>query len=386
MKPVPPAEAARRSRVPRAVLALHRSLALGIGVLILSMSLTGGTLVLHHDIERLLFPERHLVGKADLTSTRERVPLAPVVQQLAGGAPAGYRPLRIEPALSSDETDKVIFVAPDGRTRWSAYVHPYTGAVVWQGPDQALFTPWLLHWHMNFRLGPWGHVLTSFVGACLVLLGVTGLIVHRDRLAVLARRPMRLDLGWRVAVNDLHRWLGLAGIYFSLVLGLTGSIYAFTVARKQIPAPKPPAPAFDLAQLAPLEPALAAARERFPGGEFSRIIFPSHATAPLTLRVLHRDAPVWRKFSRMDFDPATGAVRAIHDAREASAADKFSSMLSPLHFGFYGSPLVKWLYAIGGFTPALLMLSGTAMWYLRTRKACATATLPSRPVLATSTS
>jgi uncharacterized iron-regulated membrane protein len=43
-------------------------------------------------------------------------------------------------------------------------------------------------------------------------------------------------------------------------------------------------------------------------------------------------------------------------------------MLAPLHFGFHGSPLVKWLYAVGGFAPAILAASGTAIWLLRTRK------------------
>ena len=49
-------------------------------------------------------------------------------------------------------------------------------------------------------------------------------------------------------------------------------------------------------------------------------------------------------------------------------SQKLNGMLAPLHFGFYGSTLVKWLYFVGGFAPALLALSGTAIWYLRTRK------------------
>jgi hypothetical protein len=62
-------------------------------------------------------------------------------------------------------------------------------------------------------------------------------------------------------------------------------------------------------------------------------------------------------------------VRAVRVASEAAPLDQFSAMLSPLHPRFYGSPLVKWLYALGGFSPALLALSGMAMWFLRTRRA-----------------
>ncbi len=60
----------------------------------------------------------------------------------------------------------------------------------------------------------------------------------------------------------------------------------------------------------------------------------------LQIRVLHRDAPVWRKLSRIDFDPTSGEVRRIRDAAKASASAQFESILGPLHFGYYGSPLL----------------------------------------------
>jgi uncharacterized iron-regulated membrane protein len=53
------------------------------------------------------------------------------------------------------------------------------------------------------------------------------------------------------------------------------------------------------------------------------------------------------------------------DARDASAGQKFQSILGPLHFGYMGSPLVKWLYVLGGFAPALLAFTGTAIWWTR---------------------
>jgi uncharacterized iron-regulated membrane protein len=95
--------------------------------------------------------------------------------------------------------------------------------------------------------------------------------------------------------------------------------------------------------------------------------------------VLEREAPVWRKFSRVDFEPDTGALRAVHDARDGTLSQKLNGMLAPLHFGFYGSTLVKWLYFVGGFAPALLALTGTAIWYLRTRKTARPVRGPGKP-------
>jgi uncharacterized iron-regulated membrane protein len=360
-----PKSRARRMRAQRVGWAVHRVLGLGLGGLILLMSLTGGTLVMHEEIERALFPERHIVAVPP-AAERAPVPLASILTRLAVEAPAGYQLLRVEPAHAPDETHKILFVAPDQRTRWAAFVNPYTGAVLWRGMDQVLFTPWILQLHMQLRAGGWGYLVTGCAGAALLLLGVTGLIIYRGRLAAFWRRSIRLDRGWRTGVADLHPWLGVLSIYFSLVLGLTGAIYAWKTAPNYLGAPKPaPAARFNLAQLAPIEPMLARARERFPAAELFRLAFPNTAKAPLTVTLLHRDAPVWRKFSRVELDPVTGAVRAVRDARLAAPGEKFAAMLAPLHFGLYGSPLTKWLYVLGGFSPALLAASGIAIWMLR---------------------
>ncbi|MCB1106289.1 MAG: PepSY domain-containing protein, partial [Cephaloticoccus sp.] len=57
----------------------------------------------------------------------------------------------------------------------------------------------------------------------------------------------------------------------------------------------------------------------------------------------------------------------VRDAREATPGEKLRAILAPLHFGFYGATLTKWLYAIGGLVPGLLALSGTMIWWFRRR-------------------
>lgn len=344
---------------------LHRVLAFAFGALILLASVTGGILVIHKELERLVERDLHTIAATPVSTA---LPKTPIVQALAPTAPEGFRPMRLMLARGPQDTERLIFLGPDGRTRWTSIINPYTGEVVWRGADQSLFTSWLLGLHMHLRLGGWGYVITGLGGVGLVLLGVTGLIIYRDRLGALWRRPFRLGRGWRLALSDLHKWVGVVALYFTIVLGLTGAIYSAKIAPGQIAAPKAPGAPYDVAQLAPLEPALALARERFPDAELLRVSFPTTPAGALSILVLERSAPVWRKFSRVDFDPSTGALRAVHDARDGTLSQKLNGMLAPLHFGFYGSTLVKWLYFVGGFAPALLALSGTAIWYLRTRK------------------
>ncbi len=365
LKALDPTQRIRRWHTYLVVWTVHRVLAFGFGALILLASVTGGILVLHHELERLIERDLHTIPVPPASAA---LPRTPIVQALAPTAPEGFRPMRLMLARGPEDTERLIFLGPDGRTRWTTFVNPYTGEVIWRGADQSLFTPWLLGLHMHLRMGGWGYVITGLAGVGLVLLGVTGLIIYRDRLGALWRRPLRLGRGWRLALSDLHKWVGVVGLYFTLVLGLTGAIYAAKIAPGQIAAPKAPGAPYDVTQLAPIEPALAITQERFPGGELLRVSFPTTPTGALSILVLERDAPVWRKFSRVDFDPNTGTLRAVHDARDGTFSQKLNGMLAPLHFGFYGSTLVKWLYVVGGFAPALLALSGTAIWYLRTRK------------------
>ncbi len=365
VKPLAPNQRIRRWHTYLVVWAVHRVLGLVFGALILLASLTGGLLVMHKEIERIVERERHVIAAPPASAP---LPKLPMVRAVANEAPEGFRPMRLMLARGPHDTERLIFLGPDSRTRWTAILNPYTGDVIWRGADQSLFTSWLLGLHMHLRLGGWGYAITGLGGVGLVLLGVTGLIIYRDRLGALWRRPMRLGRGWRLALSDLHKWVGVVSIYFSIVLGLTGAIYAVKIAPGQIAAPKPAGAPYEVAQLAPIEPAIAAARARFPGAELLRVSFPTTPTGALSILVLERDAPVWRKFSRVDFDPHTGALRAVHDARDGTLSQKFNGMLAPLHFGFYGSPLVKWLYFIGGFAPALLAASGAGIWYVRTRK------------------
>lgn len=350
---------------------VHRWLGLGLGLVIVVVSLSGSLLVAHHELERALFPERRVVPAP--APGAERAALVPIVQRLQAEAPAGFRPLRLEPGGAPTASDKIVFVGPDRTSRWSAFVDPWTGAVLWRGPDQAVLTPWLLHLHMHLHAGKWGYVATGLAAVALTFLGLTGLWITRDRLAVLLRRPWRAGTGARRIAGDVHKWTGLASIYFTLVLGATGVWFAVLIVpglfRPEARAPL--APPFDLAALAPLEPALATAARTFPDAELARLIFPWDAGIAVQVRMLHRAAPVWEKFSRADFDPRTGALLRVRPAREAGPGDKLASILGPLHFGTYGAAWVKWLYVVGGAMPAVLAATGTAVWWWRRRSAAA---------------
>ncbi len=355
----------------RMLLRLHRAIGLVFALLLIVVSLSGSLLVMHHEIEHFLERDRREVS---IEPTPSGIMLvadpSDVIRQAATLAPKGHRPLRIEPGGSATEADKLLFVGPDGTTRWSVFFDPGRGTVLWAGPDQSLFTPWLLHLHMHFRLGSCGYLLGGIVGAALVLLSVSGLFVTRKRRRILATPPVGGHHPARVATSHRHRWLGLVSIYFTLVLGSTGVWFAIRIVPGQLAGkPVKAAPEFDLSRLAPMRPQLDRLAREFPDAELFRIAIPATPQSRLVLTALHRGAPVWRKFSRAEFDPATGELLRVRRASALPWRDQLGSILAPLHFGLHGSAVTKWLYAVGGLSPALLALTGLSIARQRRRRA-----------------
>lgn len=368
--PTLPPEPARRLRRWHAWLVVwrvHRWLGLGFGALLVLLSTTGSLLVVHHELEHVFEKELHAATFAPGDTPPALSDLARTVAPLA---PAGYRLFRIYPADDASGTHRIVFRAPNESVRWEAFVEPATGRMRWSGLEENRLAPWLLGLHMQLHAGRTGYWITGAAGGGLALLALTGLYIHRDRLTQLWRHPFRLHLGWRVAFADLHKWIGVFSLYFPVVLGLTGALYCLSI----LTAATPPTPttSFDPIRLAPLEPMFATAREKLPGAEVFRAQIPAAEGGVVGVLLLHRDAPVWQKFSRVEFDAATGALHAVKAAADAPFWAQFRSMLGPLHFGFYGAPWVKWAYFIGGLSPALLALSGTALWWVRRRSATRT--------------
>lgn len=362
--PPEPARQLRGWRMWLIVWRVHRLLGLGLGAVVLLLSATGSLLVVHHELERVFERDLHVAPTA---AARQPPALADLARQAVLLAPSGYRLFRVFPAVDPQDNHRIVFRASESPERWDVFVDPATGGVIWSGPEQNRLTPWVLGLHMQLHAGRTGYYVTGAAGVGLALLALTGLYLHRDRYAQLWRHPFRVHLGWRVAVADLHKWVGVFLLYFPVVLGITGTIYCVSILTAD--PPRAVGRPFNPAGLAPLEPMFAAAREKLPGTEILRAQLPAEDGGPVTVLLLHRSAPVWKKFSRVEFDATTGILREVRAAADGTWTAQFRSMLAPLHFGFYGANWVKWAYFIGGLAPAILALSGALIWWLRRRSA-----------------
>ncbi|HEY8965715.1 MAG TPA: PepSY-associated TM helix domain-containing protein, partial [Candidatus Methylacidiphilales bacterium] len=71
--------------------------------------------------------------------------------------------------------------------------------------------------------------------------------------------------------------------------------------------------------------------------------------------------------SSVSIDAATGAAKQVKDFRKLRGFDKFLALLTPLHFGNFGGWPIRVIYCLGGLAPAVLSVSGVAIWIVRKR-------------------
>jgi uncharacterized iron-regulated membrane protein len=69
----------------------------------------------------------------------------------------------------------------------------------------------------------------------------------------------------------------------------------------------------------------------------------------------------------VSFDSSTGAFLSAHDLTRDGIWKQVEDAFEPLHFGNFGGLPVKIAWAAAGFAPALLTISGMAIWWQRRR-------------------
>jgi uncharacterized iron-regulated membrane protein len=326
--------------------------------------------VVDEDIEALLSPARHHVAPA--TAELPRLSVDAQAARLAAAFPA-HRIAYLEPSPDPARTTRATVVDAEGR-EFLTTLDPHSGVAHPLRPAERSLGHFLIKLHYTFFLGPLGEVIALVASVLMLVAALTGFWFYRGALRGLFRLPLKPGQNLRAALGSLHRWVGVSTLVMQLVLGGTGLWFMIEIlpatfaAEESEETAAPPPPAFPLAELVSLDRLVAHIHETYPEGEILYLALPLLEGDPVVSRVLHRDAPVWQKRSRFKFDARSGEVLEWIDARKRPASDQFRSILGPLHFGTFGATWVKWLYFVTGFAPALLTITGTWIWWHRSRR------------------
>lgn len=249
--------------------------------------------------------------------------------------------------------------------------NPHDGQILEITRSGASIRDVVLAIHNSLLLGLPGKLVMLMTSIGLLVLGITGFTIMRQRLRVLRRPP------WHGSypVMTLHKWSGLVALIFLMLLTITGfMLLSFKMLGDARPSGGQPArtapvatgqagsanasPAFSVADISRRALTLR------PGTEIQAIM-PARGDGPITVIMLDRNAPPWAKSRMIMFNSQTAAPIP---PRPVPAFMQVMIAAKSLHTGLWDGRIVRALYLGGALLCLLLGLSGLILWVQRRRQ------------------
>jgi uncharacterized iron-regulated membrane protein len=371
----------RAARLRRLWLNVHLWIGVGLAVLLIPISISGGLLVWHDEIDALLTPQRYAVSGAQvalppsvyLAKATEAVAADPERLQATGlryPEQPGW-PVRVVTRAQQSESG--------GRPRFvTVFLDPPTGAVLDVMEFRASFIGFLHVFHENLTIPQYsGRQIAGWAGVGMLILSLTGIWLWWPRnLSSLGSllRALRWTRSSRFTFN-LHAMLGfwialplaavsLTGIYLSFpqtARGLMSSIATMSPQGQRGGFAAEVATQTDLTADRALQIALATA--------------PNATPATLFLPTVQRGSGgggnrglAWR----IQLTRATGdePVTVMVDDRGGRATmapppqsgDRAASWIRWIHEGSHSGPVWRAIAFLTGVFPTIFAVTGVIMW------------------------
>ena len=359
--------------------ALHRGLALSVGILFVVMGLTGSLNVFHNELDRWLNPQL-TVSEADgrYRSADELLAAVQAAHPRRFGSWTLVMPERPDgmvtawfekPAETFDE-----FYAP-----LMVSVNPYTAEVVASRFWGDTVMTWILKLHDELFMGRFGRTVVGCVGALLLVSLVTGLALWwpgRGRV----RQSLKVTLPPAHSGRLLFEIHRAAGVYGALILSLVAlsglhlvfpgwleSVFKSSSAmgdiHDRLDVKSEAIPNSDPVSLGA---AVLIARGIFPKSPVQRLITPDTSTGSHQIWFGQPGKSLAEvPAAIVCVDQFSGHILHVERVTPRPAGDAFLSFIRALHTGqVLGTP-GRLLWSLAGWVPLVLYLTGIRRWRLR---------------------
>lgn len=342
----------------------HGWLGLTAALPLFIIALTGSLLVFKAELEHLIIPE--VVSAAADT----RQPFNQLISSV-DNALSEHEILGWEFATTAGSADK-LYVAKQGSYDWQLmFVDPSNGELL--SPPVSLthyFMDWLLELHYTLLADHVGLVFTAIISILLILLSISGFILHRQFWKTFF--TLRWHKSLRLLLSDIHKMLGIIGAPLFLLLGFTGAWWNIEHVLEEFDAPDQSQ--FNITQqyynpTLDFNHMLLSAQTSIAHFNTRYIRFPDKSYPGIHLFGASADKGLLRSDfgSIISFDDQTGVQTSVLEVSTAPALYQFVDSFKPLHYGTFGGLISKVLWSIIGFFPCLMAISGFIMWRKRQR-------------------
>ncbi|GAB3573617.1 PepSY-associated TM helix domain-containing protein [Hymenobacter daeguensis] len=404
---------------------VHLWLGLASGLVIVFVCLTGSVLAFEKEIEQAWHPARYFVTpastprlslaqladavkahkpKAQISGFRLYAdPTRTVEVSLAGGpGPGGARGgggrMSAEPGKRVGNGQYQAADRAEGRGKREGgrgeggkgkgegggpriFVNPYTAAITGELNPRDNFFKTVEQLHRGLVAGKVGKLVMGISASMFLFILATGLVLWwpTARKALRPRLTVKWGSGWKRLNHDFHISLGFYASVFLFVIALTGVGMSFDwvgqginkLTHSPLKRPEPPtsaAPA--VAGTAPFaaDAALALARQQAPGAEAYTLQLPKEPTGSIQVGILRPGAITERATDDVYLDQYSGKIIKTQTYEQRPAGQRIRGLFKPVHTGEIGGLPTKLLAFVISLLGATFPITGTIMWWNRTRK------------------
>lgn len=357
---------------------LHTGVGVTLGGLLLVIFWMGTLSVFDREIDRWMMPETRLSAPhATLSSFDDTV--LPHVQHLAAPGTSW----RVSLASARTPFHTLRYTDADGASV-RRHIDPLRGELL-DGPHTAGASGFFFPFHFSLHLGTAGYWIAGLAGMAMLVLIVSGVLIHRRLLAdFFTFRPSR---ALPRASLDAHNLTGVIALPFHFMITLSGLViffaiyfpatwhgaYAETAAHPQqtfnleaFGSWSRPAAHESAGNVASVDAMIAEAR-RLWGGPPADQVRGWHAGDAAGYIAVRRSFAneVRRNVDVVFFDAANGERLYRHTA---STVVKVQRFLAGLHFLQFDHWPLRWLYFAAGLAGCVMIGSGLLFWLAARRR------------------
>lgn len=343
--------------------AVHSWAGIVTGVLLFVICMSGALAVFKHEIDLWGNPSLRHLEHAQSPVGPQAV-LAAVQSALPGS--------KVENIVLPTATSPAYFtqVRHENGLRSKIAVDAGSAAVI--GPVDSELGQFVRMLHVFLFFAPrW---IVGFLGAVMLLLALTGIVIHRKIVRELF--TVRWRRSSRLAASDLHKASAIWGLAFHLLIAFTGCWLGLAPVFEQSwrylsggadPAVALPKDAREQ-PMQSLDALLLQARHDLPGLEPEAISLRNAQRADAVVTISGDLSQHLISSARVSYAGADGRTLDLRDPRQRGFWSRFDGWMEPLHFGDFGGLMLKALYCVLGLSAAGLAISGTVIWADRRRQ------------------
>lgn len=365
------------------LLSLHRWFGLFLTVPILVVALSGSLLAFRQSIASFTVEGYNLASQY-LEGKPQRLPLDKLLKDIKQQLPE-YEVATWE-VFDDFQTADRIYLRKLGSPDWfKGNLDPYSGNIL-RAPEplQDDFTDWLEEFHYTFSLHTAGVVITTMVAIAMLLLGFTGIYMHRYRWkrmwqwqhkTVDTNTNVKQQLAQKeVNRRALHKTTGLWSAPILLIIGATGLYFNVLVLLHELEEEEghhdQPFVGRLYSDHIDFEALLTQTQQAIPDFKLTYIALAYEDELPISFYgdVSVANPLISQYASGASFDPKSGEELMHWDVRTLPKHLVVVDTFRRLHFGNFAGNYSATLWALIGLTPIIFIWTGITAWLSQRRK------------------